>query len=245
MLTNFLFILSNFLFILSNISSFNVLAEPPEPLNLEDRSHRGENWKQFKRDWTYYEIVSKIDNEDDVVRVAHLLNVIGRDTQELFETFNLSADDLKDVTKVLKVFETRCVPVSNVIYERYMFNKRIQEAGESVEHFITDVIKLADHCQYGNLKDDLIRDKLVSGVNDDKVREKLLGIKNLTLAIAIETLRTTQAIKQRMKEMGSLATGENANLKDNVNAGRQKKNKDKGTREPPKPPRNKRPEGWD
>jgi len=62
---------------------------------------------------------------------------------------------------------------------------------ESVEHFITDVIKLADHCQYGSLKYDLIRDKLVSGVNDDKVREELLEIKNLTLAIAIESLRTT------------------------------------------------------
>lgn len=43
-----------------------------------------------------------------------------------------------------------------------MFNKRIQEAGKSVDRFITDVIKLAELCQYGGLKDDLIRDKLVS-----------------------------------------------------------------------------------
>ncbi len=28
----------------------------PEPLNLEDRAHRGENWKNFKREWSYYEI---------------------------------------------------------------------------------------------------------------------------------------------------------------------------------------------
>jgi len=59
--------------------------------------------------------------------------------------------------------------VSNVIYECYMFNKCTQEVGESVEYFITDVIKLVDHCQYGNLKDDLIRDKLVSRGNDDKL----------------------------------------------------------------------------
>jgi len=65
--------------------------------------------------------------------VAHLLNVIGKDAQELYETFTLTDDDCKDVTKVLEVFETRCVPVSNVIYERYMFNKHTQEAGESVD----------------------------------------------------------------------------------------------------------------
>jgi len=90
------------------------------------------------------------------VRVAHLLNVIGKDTQELYET--LTDKDRKNVTKVLEAFETRCVPVSNVIYERYIFNTHTQEAGESVDHFITVVIKLADHCQYGNLKDELIRE---------------------------------------------------------------------------------------
>ena len=45
------------------------------------------------------------------------------------------------------------------------------------------------------MKDDLIRDKLVSGIRDDKVREKLLGVKDLNLVKTIETLRTSQAIK--------------------------------------------------
>ena len=77
-----------------------VLAKPPKSLNLEDCSHRGENWKQFKRNWIYYEIASKIDKEDGVVRVTHLLNVIGKDAQDLYKTFTLSDDDRKDVTKV-------------------------------------------------------------------------------------------------------------------------------------------------
>ena len=93
-------------------------------------------------------------------------------------------------------------------------NKHTQEPGESVEHFITNVIKLAENCQYGNFKDDLIRDKLVNGVRD--VREKLLGMENLNLATAIETLKTTK----RMKEMGSLSV-EPASLKDDVNLVRQ------------------------
>ena len=47
------------------------IAKPPEPLSLEDISCRGENWKQFKRDWTFYEIAAKINNEEGEVRVAH------------------------------------------------------------------------------------------------------------------------------------------------------------------------------
>ena len=31
------------------------LAKPPDPPNLEDRSHRGDNWLHFKRAWQIYE----------------------------------------------------------------------------------------------------------------------------------------------------------------------------------------------
>ena len=161
--------------------AMSTLAKPPEPLNLEDRTHRGENWRRFKRDWFYCERAAKIDKEEGTVRVAHLINVIGKEAQDLYETFGLTEEDQKSITKVLEAFEARCVPITNVIYERYMFNKRVQDAGESIDHFITDIIKLAEHCQYGELKDDLIRDKLVSGIRDDKVREKLLGMKDLNL----------------------------------------------------------------
>jgi len=59
------------------------LAKPPEPLNLKERTHRGENWKQFKREWIYYERAAKIDKEEGAVRVAHLLNIIGKDAQDV------------------------------------------------------------------------------------------------------------------------------------------------------------------
>ena len=75
-----------------------------------------------------------------------------------------------------------------------MFNKRIQETGESVDYFVTDVIKLVKYRQYGDLKGDLIIDKLVSGIRH--IREKL----------PIGMLRTTQTIKCYLKDMGGLAT---------------------------------------
>ena len=206
--------------------AMSTLAKPPEPLNLEDRTHRGENWRRFKRDWFYYERAAKIDKEEGTVRVAHFINVIGREAQDLYETFDLSEEDQKNITKVLEAFEARCVPVTNVIYERYMFNKRVQDAGESIDHYITDIIKLAEHCQYGELKDDLIRDKLVSGIRDDKVREKLLGVKDLNLEKTIETLRISQAIKDMASHIADEPTATST-----VNAVGQKKLKDKETRE--------------
>ena len=76
-----------------------------------------------------------------------------------------------------------------------MFNRQTQEPGESIDHYITDVIKLAENCQYDCLRDDLIRDKLISGIRDDKVREKLLGMKDLRLDKTIEILKTNLALQ--------------------------------------------------
>ena len=112
----------------------------------------------------------------------------------------LSTDDKKDITKV---FEACCIPEANVIYEHCM--SCIQESWETIDHYITDVIKLAENSWYGGLCDDSIRDKLVSGI---KVRVKLLGTKSLKLDQTIEVLKTNQALKLWVKNMLSVAADE-------------------------------------
>ena len=39
------------------------LAKPPDPLNLEDRSRRGDNWLHFKRAWQIYERAAGISHK--------------------------------------------------------------------------------------------------------------------------------------------------------------------------------------
>ena len=177
------------------------LAKPPESLNLVDPTHRGENWRQFKRDWKYYETASKINKEEGPVRVAHLLNVIGKEGQEMFETFSLSEEHRGDIDRVLEEFEARCTPVTHVIYERYLFNKRVQEPGESFDHYLTDIIKQAGRCQYGRLRDELVRDRLVSGIQNDRIREKLLSKNDLTLTKAIQLLKSSEATQLQARDM--------------------------------------------
>ena len=55
-----------------------------------------------------------------------------------------------------------------------MFHSRKQFQGEPIEQFITDLELKAQTCQFENLKDSMIRDQLVLGVANTKVRERLL-----------------------------------------------------------------------
>lgn len=62
---------------------------------------------------------------------------------------------------------------------------RKQEPHETAEVFTTDLHKLADTCEYGGLKDDLIRDRIVVGLRDKGLSEKLQLDSKLTLQGAI------------------------------------------------------------
>ena len=43
--------------------------------------------------------------------------------------------------------------------------------GEPVDSLITMLHKLVEHCDYGALKDDIIRDKIVVGLVDDSYQK--------------------------------------------------------------------------
>lgn len=71
----------------------------------------------------------------------------------MFDTFSLLDTDCGNIDKVLHEFKARYTQVTHVIYEKYIFNKRLQDPGKSFDHYFTDIIKQVSQCQYGQLKD--------------------------------------------------------------------------------------------
>lgn len=58
-------------------------------------------------------------------------------------------------------------------YERVKFNSRKQEAHETVEAFVMDLYKMAETCKYGELEEELIRDRLVVGLTHRRQAERM------------------------------------------------------------------------
>ena len=57
-----------------------------------------------------------------------------------------------------------------MIFERAKLNQRRQEEGEPVDSFIT---ALAEHCAYGALHNEMIRDHIVVGIRSSSLSDKL------------------------------------------------------------------------
>ena len=89
--------------------------------------------------------------------------------------------------------------------------------GESVDSFVTDLHVLAEHCGYGPLHDEMIRDRLVVGLQDARHPEKLQLDADLALAKALTQARQYEAVKEQQ----GVVRGESQPNADAVQARRQ------------------------
>ena len=99
--------------------------------------------------------------------------------------------------------EAYCSPKKNVTYERYLFFSCTQN-GRPIDAFVTDLRTKAKTCEFGTLNDSLIKDRIVCGIDSQSVRERLLRNNELTLEVAINTVRAAETSKTQMESLNSL-----------------------------------------
>ena len=75
----------------------------------------------------------------------------------------------------------------------------MQQEGEAVDEFIADLYRLVEHCKYGDLQDELVRDRIVVGLRDSELSEKLQLTSGLTLEAAVTQARQSESVKTQQK----------------------------------------------
>ena len=98
---------------------------------------------------------------------------MGEQAEDIFTSFGLSDEQSKQYSVVKKHFQDHFVQRRNPVYERARFNQRTQQPGETVDSFVTALHSLAEHCDYNELRETMIRDRLVAGLLDASLSEKL------------------------------------------------------------------------
>ena len=61
--------------------------------------------------------------------------------------------------------------------------------------------KLSEHCNFGDGLNDHLRDRIVCGINNERILQKLLSIKDLDLKTAIDNAVAIEAAMRNTKEM--------------------------------------------
>ncbi|XP_072400844.1 uncharacterized protein [Diabrotica undecimpunctata] len=146
-----------------------------------------QTWHQWKKSIERYMSVSGFGQKSDKDKLDLLLYLMGNEAEDIL--LQNRPGENASFQDVMQIFDNHFIPRRNTIFERFQFNSRVQRPGEPVGNFISSLHTLAEHCSYGALKDELICDRIVIGIADKKVSERMQLNDGLTLEKAIQIAR--------------------------------------------------------
>ena len=171
----------------------NLRLQPPDPFNFRNP----DEWPRWKRRFEQFRTASGLSTEDDLRQVSTLLYCLGEEADDVLISTNISEEDRKVYNSVMAKFDEFFKVRKNVIFERAKFNCRNQLPGETAEQYITALYSLIESCDYGNLKEEMLRDRIVVGIRDTALSERLQMDADLTLEKAKKIVRQKEAVREQ------------------------------------------------
>ena len=157
-----------------------------------------DDWPRWKRRFEQFRVASGLGEER---QVSTLLYCLGEEADAILTSTNPSADNKKKYDSVIEKFNGFFQVRKNVIFERAGFNRRNQQDGKSAENYITTLYELAEYLDYGALKSEMIRDRLVVGIRDGVLSERLQMEADLTLEKAKKMICQREAVHEQQSAL--------------------------------------------
>ncbi|XP_055388170.1 uncharacterized protein LOC129616540 [Condylostylus longicornis] len=129
---------------------------------------------------------------------------MGHGALKIFSSFNEDVDKIK-YEDLIKKFEKYFLPKINLAIERHKFFTCAQKPTESIEDFITGLKNLSLNCEFGTLRESLVRDIFVCGLSQQniQIKEKLLSEGNISLDKAVEIAKSTVLTRVHSRQIQS------------------------------------------
>ncbi|KAI5621586.1 hypothetical protein C0J50_18855 [Silurus asotus] len=173
-------------------------VSPPEKFTF-----KADDWPKWMKRFERFRVASGLETQADENQVNALIYTMGEEAEDILTSLHLSPQAASDYEVVKNRLNDHFVARRNVIFERAKFNQRQQEVGESVDHLITALHCLAEHCGYGDLHDEMVRDRLVVGLTDKRLSEQLQLDPELTLEKAVVRVRQSELVKKQQEQLKS------------------------------------------
>ena len=78
----------------------------------------------------------------------------------------------KSYLELVKLIQDHLAPRPSEIVQRFKFNNRFRNEGESVADFVAALRNLAEHCEYKDTLEMMLRDRIVCGIRDEKIQRR-------------------------------------------------------------------------
>ncbi|KAK7095401.1 hypothetical protein V1264_006813 [Littorina saxatilis] len=184
----------------------------------------GEEWGQYMERMEHYFVANDIDDVDK--RKAILLSARGGATYRLMcDLLAPAKPGDKTFAELKESVQNHLRPKPSEIVQRFKFHTRVRHNDESVSTYVSQLRHLSLDCNFGASLDLMLRDRLVCGINNDRIQRRLLAEKELTfaksleVAIAMELAEKSAAALQEGGSSGAISMPDNTARVDKVDSG--------------------------
>ena len=159
-----------------------------------------ETWQSYVERLQQYFIAN--DVKDETKQRAILLSTAGGQTYQLIRNLLAPAKPTdKTFDEIVETVRKHHQSLPSEIVQRFNFHSRTRQTGENVSTYVAKLRKLSEHCNFGDTLTAMLRDRLVCGINDQRVQRRLLAEPKLTFDKALELAQAAETAENNAKEL--------------------------------------------
>ena len=169
---------------------------------LGEFDQRTGDWKSYIERLEQYCVAN--DVSDAAKKRAILISCVGDRTYRILKdvlspTSPTEADFKTIVEKMTEHFQ----PEPSEIVQRFRFHTRVRQSLESVATYIAQLKQIAENCNFGDAArvNEMLRDRLVCGIANEKWQQRLLAEDGLSYDKAQKLLLSLEAAEKGIKDL--------------------------------------------
>jgi hypothetical protein len=163
----------------------------PKALILNDDCME-KSWKKWIQQFDWWATATDFADKSANKQVATFMSALGPEKQSL--------------PTVKEKFTNYFTPTTRTTFQRFLFNSMNQHQDEKALEFIARIKLQAEKCEFGALKNELVRDRIVIGINNLELQKRLLAEDNLDLPRAEAQCRLSEITDAQFKNMNQSET---------------------------------------
>ena len=169
---------------------------------ISEFDNSDEDWTSYTERLEQYYAANDIDSAEK--QRAILLSCCGPQTYQLVKNLLAPEKPLnKTYAEIVQLVGTHLNPKPSIIVQRYIFHSRSRRDSEPVATYVAELKRLSEHCGFGETLQDMLRDRLVCGINDAGIQRRLLSKSELTYKKAFDMALGVESAERNAKDLQS------------------------------------------
>ncbi|XP_039543047.1 uncharacterized protein K02A2.6-like [Pimephales promelas] len=163
---------------------------------------QAQTWEEYSEVLEQFFVANGI--EDEGKQRAILISVVGPQTYSVMRNIlSPTKPSEKTFQQLVTLLKNHFNPQPSEIVQRFRFDSRMKKPTETVTEYVAELRRLAQDCNYGATLDQMLRDRLVCGIDDDRIQRRLLSEANLTFETAFKIAVANEAASKNVLDLQS------------------------------------------